>query len=180
MYLAELHFGNGYMEIGLLISSLHGWGVERVIWCIYTSVCQTGADRKYIRAQYHVDVFAWRKAYNNEREGNRYIYGSFSLSSFSALHHAKTLTWDCALRVRMQSHVSVFMRREAENNEGERDTQIHHFLSVSWFSALRRVKTPSWDCTLKETDSVKLDKKKTSIFFALMYFLSAPVRQTVV
>ena len=23
MYLAELHFGNGYMEIGLLISSLH-------------------------------------------------------------------------------------------------------------------------------------------------------------
>ena len=25
MYLAELHFGNGYMEIGLLISSLHGF-----------------------------------------------------------------------------------------------------------------------------------------------------------
>ena len=24
MYLAELHFGNGYMEIGLFISSLHG------------------------------------------------------------------------------------------------------------------------------------------------------------
>ena len=24
MYLAELHFGNGYMEIGLLISNLHG------------------------------------------------------------------------------------------------------------------------------------------------------------
>ena len=24
MYLVELHFGNGYMEIGLLISSLHG------------------------------------------------------------------------------------------------------------------------------------------------------------
>ena len=23
MYLAELHFGNGYMEIGLLISNLH-------------------------------------------------------------------------------------------------------------------------------------------------------------
>ena len=31
---------------------------------------------------------------------------------------------------------------------------------------------------VKETDSVKLDKKKTSVFFALMYFLSAPVRQT--
>ena len=24
MYLAELHFGNGYMDIGLLISTLHG------------------------------------------------------------------------------------------------------------------------------------------------------------
>ena len=31
---------------------------------------------------------------------------------------------------------------------------------------------------VKETDSVKLDNKKTSVFFALMYFLSAPVRQT--
>ena len=31
---------------------------------------------------------------------------------------------------------------------------------------------------VKETDNVKLDKKKTSIFFVLMYFLSAPVRQT--
>ena len=33
--------------------------------------------------------------------------------------------------LRVQSHVSVFMRRKAENNEGERDTQIHHSLSVS-------------------------------------------------
>ena len=32
--------------------------------------------------------------------------------------------------------------------------------------------------TLKETDSVKLDKKKTSVFFALVYFLSTPVSQT--
>ena len=31
---------------------------------------------------------------------------------------------------------------------------------------------------VKETDSVKLEKKKTSVFFALMYFLPAPVRQT--
>ena len=31
---------------------------------------------------------------------------------------------------------------------------------------------------VKETDSVKLDKKKASVFFALMYFLSAPARQT--
>ena len=31
---------------------------------------------------------------------------------------------------------------------------------------------------VKEIDSVKLDKKKTSVFFAPMYFLSAPVRQT--
>ena len=31
---------------------------------------------------------------------------------------------------------------------------------------------------VKETDSVKLDKKKMSVFFALTYFLSAPVRQT--
>ena len=29
MYLAELHFGNGYMEIGLLISSLHNGSIER-------------------------------------------------------------------------------------------------------------------------------------------------------
>ena len=28
MYLAELHFENGYMEIGLLISSLHGTYTE--------------------------------------------------------------------------------------------------------------------------------------------------------
>ena len=31
---------------------------------------------------------------------------------------------------------------------------------------------------VKKTGSVKLDKKKTSVFFVLMYFLSAPVRQT--
>ena len=31
---------------------------------------------------------------------------------------------------------------------------------------------------VKETDSLKLDKKQTSVFFAFMYFLSAPVRQT--
>ena len=31
---------------------------------------------------------------------------------------------------------------------------------------------------VKEIDSVKLDKRKTSVFFALMYFLSALVRQT--
>ena len=31
---------------------------------------------------------------------------------------------------------------------------------------------------LKETDSVKLDNKKTYVFFALMYFLFARVRQT--
>ena len=49
MYLAELHFGNGYMEIGLLISSLRGWS-------IYTSVYLTGVDRKYIRAK-KIDVF---------------------------------------------------------------------------------------------------------------------------
>ena len=54
------------------------------------------------------------------------------------------------MSIRVQSHVSVFMRRKAENNEGERDTQIHHSLSVSSFSTLRRVKTPSWDCTLRD------------------------------
>ena len=36
MYLAELHFGNGYMEIGLLISSLHGqhphWALRHDNW----------------------------------------------------------------------------------------------------------------------------------------------------
>ena len=28
MYLTELHFGNGYMEIGLLISNLHGASIQ--------------------------------------------------------------------------------------------------------------------------------------------------------
>ena len=34
MYLAELHFGNGYMEIGLLISNLHGSSFVYSSWAI--------------------------------------------------------------------------------------------------------------------------------------------------
>ena len=36
MYLAELQFGNGYMEIGLLISSLHGNKIK-VYLCLFYS-----------------------------------------------------------------------------------------------------------------------------------------------
>ena len=50
--------------------------------------------------------------------------------------------------LRVQSHVRVVTQREVENHMSERDTEIHCSLSLSLFSALRRLKTPSWDCTL--------------------------------
>ena len=73
MYLAELHFGNGYMEIGLLISSLHGISIYFVMYFansdtpLVSTVKTHGAvPWKHITSRFHqkrkwrpVSVLSW-------------------------------------------------------------------------------------------------------------------------
>ena len=46
MYLAELHFGNGYMEIGLLISSHHAIFTQRYNAFVERAACSAALVRK--------------------------------------------------------------------------------------------------------------------------------------
>ena len=70
---------------------------------------------------------------------------SFTLIYFLP-HRSGRQRFKCTIRV--QSHDGVFTRRKAENHEIEREWCICVSLSPSLFSALRRIKTLTWDCTL--------------------------------
>ena len=54
-----------------------------------------------------------------------------------------------ACEIRVQSHTGVFTQHKEENNETEREWCIYVSFSPLLFSALRRIKTLTWDCTLK-------------------------------
>ena len=50
---------------------------------------------------------------------------------------------------RVESHDCVLTRRQTQNHQSERDTQILLSLSLSWLCVQRCVKTQTWDATLR-------------------------------
>ena len=66
----------------------------------------------------------------------------------------------------------VFLNKRSNFEKKQHELSYRFNTSVCLIRAGRKY------VRVKETDNVKLDKKKKSVSFALMYFLSAPVRQT--
>ena len=86
------------------------------------------------------------------------------------------LSTACAgVDLRVQSHDGVFTRRKAENHETEREWCIYVSLSPSLFSALRRIKTLTWDCTLTLPTMTSHGAYKNTLMVHL-YLSAWPVR----
>ena len=67
MYLAELHFGNGYMEIGLLISSLHG-SIYSLYLCLpdrcRQKIHKSKKERRFIFVQFYTVCLLYSYAFS--------------------------------------------------------------------------------------------------------------------